>query len=339
MVVRTIIFFFLIIVAPAASLAAEQAPFISNYRFAEAIKSAESLPRLHSLLVSHEGQLVLEEYFNGKEPNQIANIKSVSKSLLSALVGIAIDQGYIESVDQPISEYYGELLADDPDEMKRTITIGNLLSMQAGLETTSFYNYGAWVQSQDWVNYALRQPLLSQPGTKMHYSTGNTHVLSAILTQATGRSTLQFARQVLAQPLGLELSAWPTDPSGIYFGGNNMELTPRELIVFGELYLNNGRANGKQIVPAAWIEVSLERRIESSWRRGLYYGYGWWSRDLAGFNTPYAWGYGGQFIMLVPDLNLVVVTTSNSQPTGTRRSNTRDIHALVEDQIIPAVLD
>ena len=283
--------------------------------------------------------MILEEYFNGKGPNQTVNIKSVSKSLLSALVGIAIDQGHIEGVDQPINEFYGELLARDPDDKKNAITVGNLLSMQAGLETTSFYNYGAWVQSDDWVSYALRQPLLSQPGTRMHYSTGNTHVLSAILTTATRKSTLQFAREVLAQPLGIELATWPTDPNGIYFGGNNMELTPRDLVVFGELYLNNGRANDKQIVPEDWVEASLQRRIESSWRRGLYYGYGWWSRDLAGFNTPYAWGYGGQFIMLVPDLQLVVVTTSNSQPTGTRRSFTRDIHALVEDQIIPAVLD
>ena len=232
MIVRAIILVLLIAPVPISPVVAEQAPLSGGHQFAGALRAAESLPRLYSLLVSQDGQLVLEEYFNGKGPDQTANIKSVSKSLLSTLVGIAIDQGHIESVDQPISDFYDELLTTDSDDARHSITIGNLLSMQAGLETTSFYNYGAWVQSKDWVAYALRQPLLSQPGSRMHYSTGNTHVLSDILPQATGKSTLQFAREVLAQPLGIELSAWPTDPDGVYFGGNNMELTPRELIIF-----------------------------------------------------------------------------------------------------------
>ena len=210
----------------------EQEPFHAE-TFAEALQTAQSMPRLHSLIVSHKGTIIVEEYFNGRSALQRANVKSVSKSVMSALVGIAIDKGHVTGLDQPISDYYAEQL--DGDSSKENISIGNLLSMQAGLETTSFYNYGAWVLSDDWVSFALNQPVLSPPGTRMHYSTGNTHLLSAILTQATGQSTLAFARESLAQPLGIELSEWQQDPQGIYFGGNNMELTPRQMLAFGEL--------------------------------------------------------------------------------------------------------
>jgi CubicO group peptidase (beta-lactamase class C family) len=217
---------------------------------------------------------------------------------------------------------------------KRLITIENLLTMQGGLETTSNRNYGAWVLSPDWVGFVLQQPLQTQPGTVMQYSTGNTHLLSAILTRATGKSTLEYAREVLGAPLGFRLADWPRDPQGIYFGGNDMEMTARQMLAFGELYLNRGRANGKQVVPAAWIEKSLQRHAESLREHGRYYGYGWWIRDMAGFETPYAWGYGGQFIMLVPDLELVLVTTSNSTPHTDRRSHRRALQDLLEQDII-----
>ena len=118
-----------------------------------------------------EGELLLEEYFNGASAARKANVKSVSKSVMSALVGIAIERGHIEGVDQPLADFYDDSL----DSGKRAITIGNLLSMQAGLETTSFYNYGAWVVSDDWVAFALDQPVRSPPGTRMRYSSGNFH--------------------------------------------------------------------------------------------------------------------------------------------------------------------
>ncbi len=170
----------------------------------------------------------------------------------------------------------------------------------------------------------------------MIYSTGNSHLLSAVLTKATGMSTYEFARQYLTGPLGIPIRPWMRDPQGIYFGGNEMHLPPRAMLEIGELYLRAGRVGDKQVVSEKWIRESLKPRTQSRWS-GHEYGYGWWSRDMAGFESPYAWGYGGQFIMLVPDLRLVVVTTSNSQPTGARRSYTRDIHALVENNIIPLI--
>jgi CubicO group peptidase (beta-lactamase class C family) len=309
-------------------------PTLDDSLFSDALHAAGQMPRLHSLLISHNGELVVEEYFNGTSGRQTANVKSVSKTWMSALVGIAIERGHIQGLDQPIAEFYDEMLASDEDAAKRSITIGNLLSMQAGLETTSFYNYGAWVLSDDWVRFALQQPMRAEPGTGLLYSTGNTHLLSDILTQATGKSTLQFARDELGQPLGIHIEAWPTDPNGIYFGGNNMEITPRQMLKFGELYLHRGRANGQQVVPVAWVDQSMQRRAESSRERGRYYGYGWWLRDMAGVPTAYAWGYGGQFILLAPALDLVVVTTSSSQPGHDRRSHIRSLYDVLETRVV-----
>ena len=145
------------------------------------------------------------------------------------------------------------------------------------------------------------------PGTEMEYSTGNTHLLSAILTQATKTSTWQFAQDALARPLGFTLARWPQDPQGIYFGGNDMLLTPRQMLAFGELYLRRGRVKGSdrltetQVIPDKWIEQSFVPRAVSP-ISGQRYGYGWWMRDLAGHQAYFAWGFGGQYIILVPDL-------------------------------------
>ena len=313
-----------------------QAPPAPQLRFDAAVRTAASLPRMRSLLVSWQGELVLERYFNGARADATNNIKSVSKSVLSALIGIAIDRGHIAGVEQPIRAYFSDELRDTDNALKTHITVENLLTMQSGLETTSNRNYGAWVASADWVGFALRQPLLFAPGRLMEYSTGNTHLLSALLTRATGQTTLAFAREVLAEPLGFDLAPWPQDPKGVYFGGNDMQMTPRQMRAFGELYLNGGRAGGTQIVPAEWVAASLVPRVQSRGQRSRYYGYGWWIRDMAGHETPYAWGFGGQFIVLVPALDLVVVTTSSSDPGPERRGHTRRIYDLVEHEVIAA---
>ena len=158
--------------------------------------------------------------------------------------------------------------------------------------------------------------------------------MCVILTQATGKSTLQFAREELGQPLGFHLEAWPTDPDGIYFGGNNMEITPRQMLTFGELYLNRGRANGRQVIPESWVDISFQPLAESRRESGRFYGYGWWLRDMAGVRTAYAWGYGGQFILIAPELDLVVVTTSNSLPGSDRRAHIRSLYDVLEQRVV-----
>jgi CubicO group peptidase (beta-lactamase class C family) len=303
----------------------------------QAALTAAQLPQLHSLLVSQRGELLLEQYSKGIRPTRLANIKSASKSVISALVGIAIDRGLIPGVQQPIDAYFADHLKADKDARKKSITIENLLTMQSGLESTSNRNYGAWVVSSNWVRHALTRPLVSPPGTQMQYSTGNTHLLSAILTKATRKNTWQFAQEVLAKPLGFSLARWPQDPQGIFFGGNDMLMTPRQMIQFGELYLRRGEAGGVRVIPESWVEKSFESRVRSSREWDRHYGYGWWSRQLAGHDVHYAWGYGGQFIFVVPKLDLVVVTTSVSEVNSERRSHLRAIYDLVENWIIPAI--
>jgi len=302
-----------------------------------AAQQAASMPRLHSLLVSWRGEMVLERYFNGTRATRPANIKSASKSVISALVGIAIDRGLIESVEQPIAPFFPRLLGSQDDAPKREITIEDLLTMQSGLESTSNRNYGAWVQSPNWVQHALNRRLARPPGSIMEYSTGNTHLLSAILTQASGKSTWEFAQEQLAKPLGFTLARWPQDPQGVYFGGNDMEMTPRQMVAFGMLYLNRGRANGQQIIPAAWVAASLAPRTQSRRDSRRFYGYCWWSRELGGQQAFYAWGYGGQFIFLVPKLDLVVVTTSSTAVDRSRSNHNRMVYDLVERFVIEAI--
>jgi CubicO group peptidase (beta-lactamase class C family) len=303
----------------------------------DAAKAAADFRRLHSLLVSWRGELILERYYNGRKPTSLANIKSASKSVVSTLVGIAIDEGRIRTVKEPISSYFPELLAGPNNSEKRKITIEDLLTMQSGLETTSNRNYGAWVLSGNWVRHALNRPLIAEPGKLMVYSTGNTHLLSAILTKATGKTTWQFAQEKFAKPLGFSLPQWPRDPQGIYFGGNDMLMTPRQMIAFGELYLRRGRVADRQIVSRNWVDASLTARAQSTREADRQYGYGWWIRQLGGYRTYYAWGYGGQFIFVVPQLELVVVTTSSSEVSNERRSHIRTIYDLVESYVIPRV--
>jgi CubicO group peptidase (beta-lactamase class C family) len=250
-------------------------------------------------------------------------------------VGVAIDRRLIPGVDTPIASYFPELSRDrDPRKLK--ITIEDLLTMRAGLESTSNRNYGAWVQSRNWVQFALARPLVAEPREVMDYSTGNTHLLSAILTKVSRTTTWQFANEALAQPLGFSLARWPRDPQGIYFGGNDMLLTPRQMVAFGELYLRDGHVGAKQILPESWIERSWIGRGRSSWS-GQTYGYGWWIRDVGGRRAYYAWGFGGQYIFVVPDLDLVVVTTSSPAVAEDRRSHRVTLFDLVEDLVVAPI--
>ena len=318
--------------------------------FNEVDREARELPRLHSLLVSRRGELLFERYYSGRRASSQANVKSASKSVISALVGIAIERRLIPSVDTPIVKYFPEL-AKDRDARKQDITVEHLLMMRPGLEGTSNRNYGAWVTSRNWVQHALARPMFAAPGEEMEYSTGNTHLLSAILTKASGGSTWQFANEALAKPLGFMLAQWPRDPQGIYFGGNDMLMTPRQLLAFGELYLNKGRVGDRQVVPEAWVEKSCEgreRRPPAFERsrdpdgvpdptRDRKYGYGWWVRDFAGEETCFAWGYGGQYVFVIPDLDLVIVTTSSADVSEERRGHRRSLFDIVEGLIMEPI--
>lgn len=299
-----------------------------------AFARAEQMVPITSLLIARDGVLARERYYLGLGPEQRVNIKSASKSILSALVGIALARGALDSVTQPVADFFPQYVPDD-DPRRREITLEHLLSMQSGLETTSFRNYGRWVNSDNWVRWALRQPVECPPGTCWSYSTGSSHVVSAILTVSTGVSTLAFARRHLFEPIRVDLAAWERDPQGIYLGGNNMMLSPRELLAFGNLYLHGGRYAGRTVVPEQWIRQSWRRLGRSPWN-GHHYGYGWWTREVGGHTVHFAWGYGGQYVFVVPSLRLVAVVTS-ALDRRRPRSHNRQIIRLLRDYIMPAV--
>ena len=304
--------------------------------FAGAAAAAAALPQLHGLVVTYRGETSFEYYAKGYSATRQANIKSASKSIISILTGIAIQRKLIPSVDEPIVRWFPEL-RKDTDKRKATITIDNLLTMRSGLQSTSGEDYGPWVRSRNWVRYALDRPMVSDPGTSMEYSTGTSHILSAILTKATRKSTLQFANEVLGKPLGFQFATWTRDPQGIYFGGNEMSMTPRQMTAVGELWRNEGKARGEQVLPAAWVAQSCRPVTRSRWDPDREYGYGWWIQDFGGHRACFAWGFGGQYIFVFDRLDLVVVVTSATDVSDERRGYRRQLFDLLERHVLPQV--
>lgn len=299
-------------------------------------RRAARMEPLNGLLVARRGTLVAEEYWDGMSARRDVNVKSASKSVISALVGIALREGVIDGLDQRVVEFFPEYVGDEDDPRKREITVRDLLTMRSGLESTSFEGYGRWVAGDDWVRGVLERPMVTDPGERFIYSTGSSHLLSAIITRASGETTLQFARRHLFGPLDIEPGGWQRDPQGYYFGGNNLSLSPREMRRFGELYLNGGRWEGRQVLPESWVRESW-RIYTHSRRHGYGFGYYWWTRELAGHPVHYAWGYGGQFIFVVPDLEMVVVATSTNRPENRGGgSHLRDVYDLLRSGILPA---
>jgi CubicO group peptidase (beta-lactamase class C family) len=337
MMERMRVFFFLaallIATGPTATARDTIAPRAEAARVADILDNAEALQPLKAVVVAHQGTIVAERGYRGNNLSEPTNIKSASKSIISALVGIAIDRGILEGVDQRIAPLLRDALPADPDPRIQEITIGHLLSMQAGLERTSGANYGRWVSSHSWVRAALAQPFADDPGGAMQYSTGSTHLLSAILTRATGRSTRDLARDWLGKVEGFSIAAWERDPEGIYLGGNQMAMSPRSLLAFGEIYRNRGQAaDGEQIVSAEWIDLSWRQRTRSRFT-GDGYGYGWFLRQIGGRDVRYAWGYGGQMLYIVPSLDLTVVMTSDEGSPAGRTGHRDHLHSLLGEII------
>lgn len=302
---------------------------------ASAVAAARGLPKMRALIVARDGRPLVEEVLRGPGLDTAVNVKSASKSVLAAVAGAAIGAGLLAGVDQSVAPFLSDRFPANPDPRLNSLTVGDLLSMRAGLASTSGPNYGAWVSSPNWVRYVLAQPFESDPGGSLIYSTGTSHLTSAVLTRAAGRSTLALARDLLGQPMGLSIPEWPADPQGIYFGGNEMRLSPRSLLAFGELYRNGGVVGDTRVLPEGWVATSWQRRGASRFT-GDGHGYGWWIRRVRGHDVFYAWGYGGQMVFVVPDLRLTTVMTSDPAPTEARDGHVQALHALLADGFIPA---
>jgi CubicO group peptidase (beta-lactamase class C family) len=298
--------------------------------------TAERFPNIKTIQIAHEGKLVWSKAYNKANINAVANIKSASKSVMSAIVGMAIDRGVLSGVDQPVVSLLPEHIPTNSDARLKEITIGHLLSMQAGLERTSGRNYGRWVASKDWLKTALSWPFVEEVGGNMQYSTGNTHLLSAIIMKQSGQHTYRLANQWF-KGSGVRIQSWETDPQGIPMGGNQVGMTPSSLLAFGELYRRGGvTESGQRLISEAWIKESWTPRTQSRFHRGQY-GYGWFIQSFAGVQGYYGWGYGGQMIYVLPELELTVAITSKENvPSG--RTGYRDLlHDMVSDNIVPAI--
>ncbi|WP_111636797.1 serine hydrolase domain-containing protein [Marinomonas shanghaiensis] len=304
--------------------------------FAAMDKTAQGFSNIKTIHIAHNGQVVWAKAYNKADINAVANIKSASKSLMSAIVGMTIDRGVIEGVDQPIVSLLSKQLPNNPDPRLKDITVGHLLSMQAGLERTSGRNYGRWVVSDDWVKTALSWPFVDAVGGDMQYSTGNTHLLSAIVMQQSGQHTYLLANQWL-QGSGVSIQSWEMSPKGIPMGGNQVGMTPASLLAFGELYRRGGvTESGKRLLSKEWITQSWTPRTQSRFHEGEY-GYGWFIQTFAGVQGYYGWGYGGQMIYVLPELALTVaITSEETLPSG--RTGYRDsLHDMLSNDIVPVI--
>ena len=321
---------------PAAAPGQEvpQAP-VPTVSAAELDAAVATVPKLSSFILYQGDRIHRETYANGSARDRPINIKSASKSILNALTGIALEQGHLENLDVPVARYLPEYFKGVPaDDPRRRITVRHLVTMSSGLPSTSIRNYGAWVTSRDWVGYALARGVENEPGAYMTYSTGDSHVLAAVLTKATGKPLREFAQQHLFAPADMRVGGWDRDPQGIYFGGNNLALSPASLLNFGRLYLDGGRFNGRQVLPAGWVAESWQPRfLNSSFNLRHDYGYLWWHTTFAGHSTWFAWGYGGQFLFVVPSLDAVVVLTCD--PDTRERGTNNLVYDLMERVIVP----
>jgi len=297
--------------------------------FNSGINILEEHPTLFSFLLIRNDKIVYERYFNGSNKNHSNNIHSASKSIISALIGIAIDKGIIRGVDQKISVFFPEYVSNDT--LKKQITIKHLLNMTSGLEWTEDYTEYSIERSDNWIEAILDLPMTNSPGTTFNYSTANTHILSAILKEAANENTCEFLYSNLMTDLGIVVEHWGKDPQGYFSGGYNFYITPRELAQFGLLYLNNGISASHQIISSSWINTSLSAQVFVG---GEYsYGYCWWITNILGSNVYKAWGYGGQYICLIPDFDIAIVSTANTNGVY----NQLDMDSFIENYVIPAV--
>ena len=319
-------------------------------------------PQVRSVLVVRHGYLVYERYWHGVDAGDGHNSFSVTKSFVSALVGIALGDGKLKGLDQTVEELLAPHLPPDADLRLRRVTVAQLLAMTSGLAGDDSSLGGddrIWdrvFQSRDWVQHILGRRLETPPGTEFAYAGANSHLLSAIVADTTGQSTLAYARAKLFGPLGIGTGnaleqvlrhwpptraqvaayerapvAWPKDPQGYHLGDSLLRLPARDLAKLGYLYLNGGRWDGIQVVPAEYVAASTRPQSDPTVGPGDY-GYHWWVTNETGRSSFRAMGFGGQLIQVIPDLDLVVVITSDVQPR-------EDGPSLVPLVILPAITD
>lgn len=268
--------------------------------------------KIHSLLVVSSGEVILDAYFYPYDGSTLHDQASVTKSLMTTLIAIAADQGKLD-LDAPMLSFFPGREIANRDARKERITVRHLISNTAGMECIHLPDEPtnrAMHASPDWVQFALDLPMVAEPGTTFAYCSPGMHLLSAILQQATGMTTLEFARANLFEPLGIRDVQWPTDPQGITNGHGELYLHPHDAAKLGFLWLHGGEWDGKQIVSHEWVRAASQFQIATGPDYGTDYGYGMWiARPDEGISYFSADGRGGQRVLVVPSMNLIIVTT------------------------------
>jgi CubicO group peptidase (beta-lactamase class C family) len=318
---------------------------LSGHVIQVAFVQANQLPFLNGIVIVRNGYLVAESYYNNYHKNSAHNIRSVSKSFLSSLYGIALNKNYIPSIQGHITDYFPDYEQDMGDIRFGQVTIENMLTMHGGIDT-DHNNYGQIFSTNDWIKATFQRPLIANPGEEFHYTTAGTHILSALLTRATGMSTYDFAQKYLLKASGIQLADWEKGPQGYYFGGNSMHTSPQNMAKFGLIYLNAGRLNNIQIVPESWVAASIADNWNAdniSWGPLSHMGYGylWWLGTLADHDAFIAIGHGGQFILVFSDLQLIITTVSQSYDLTWDEADIQERAVLhfINDYIMPAIID
>ena len=285
-----------------------------------AYQRAAEIPRIYSMLVVRNRALVAEQYFNGRSRTRAEPVASASKSIIGALVGIALRDGYLTDLDQRMIDFFPEFDTHELDPRKRDITIRHLLQMRAGypFDSTNEY-FNRLSASRNWMRFILLDwELESDPGAAWNYSSASSHVLAGILARAIPTDLRYFANRHLFESMGLSLGYWPRDPQGYYIGHGDIHCTPLLLACFGQLALDNGYWRGRSVLPPWWMNQSWKTH-SATWYantiwpyRDISYGYQWWQADVDGHEVHFAWGHGGQFVTVAPSLEMVVVTTADN---------------------------
>jgi CubicO group peptidase (beta-lactamase class C family) len=274
---------------------------------------------IFGLLVIKNDRLIAEGYFNGGSVGQQVALASVTKSYTSALVGIALDQGCLSSVDQPMIDFFPEYADQLDDPRKESITIEDMLKMRSGYPWEEESTYlEQLLSSNNWLPHIVDFPLSSDPGTEFGYSNLTAHLLAVIVARACESDLLSFGGEHLFSPIGATVGYWPRDASNYFYGSGDISFTARDAARFGLLYLNDGFVGWNQIISSDWVSESLEVYSENIYgnRLGRYlrdigYGYLWWSARAGNHNFNYAWGHGGNLIVLLDELDMVIVTTAD----------------------------
>ena len=287
----------------------------------------------HSLIIARHGRLAFEAYFNGYDSQRLHDIRSAGKSFTSTLIGIAIDQGAIPDVDAYMLPYFEDFRPHrNPDHRKQSIRVRHLLTMMSGLDAddndpTTPGCEDNMLQSDDWIRHGLDLPMVDAPGRRWVYAGVNTMLLAGVLEAATRRPVIEFARDNLFEPLGIETLHWERSPRGIVAGQGFLSLRGRDQLKLGQLYLNGGSWHGRQIVSQRWTGAATECRVEipNPWPAG--YGYQWWWMELTvedrSVNCSFATGNGGNKIYVLPSLDMVICMASSAynQPYMHTRSH------------------